>query len=335
MKLRRFTGPTMADAIRQVKAELGEDAVILETSDEAGGICVTAATDEDTPTAEGVLTVEVRRLIGTVQNLADAQRQPEQRPPEQRPAAEAASDVRALQRALLAQGVDPVIAAALVQSTAARLGGDMSLTAAVGGLLPFESARGDAGVRLFIGAPGDGKTTTIVKLAAHARRAGRRVRLAGADTWRIGAAAELQIYGRALDVPVECVRTPEALARLVAGAVAAELVLVDTGGVAPGASDELACLGALVHAAGPTAGRTLVVSAATGSAAAAQIERTFAPFAPDACVVTKVDGAPAGPVLGVLWQRGMPVSHLATGRRIPGDIEVATPDRLARCLLAA
>jgi flagellar biosynthesis protein FlhF len=161
------------------------------------------------------------------------------------------------------------------------------------------------------------------------------VRLVGADTWRIGAAAELQVYGRALDVPVASVRTPEELARLVASADAAELILVDTAGVAPGATAELAELGALVHAAGPTAGRTLVVSATTGSVAATQVERTFAPLAPDACVVTKVDGAPGGPVLGVLWRRGMPVSHLTTGRRIPGDIEVATPDRLARCLLAA
>jgi flagellar biosynthesis protein FlhF len=315
----------MADALRQVKAVLGDDAVILETADEAGGICVTAASDEEMPTAEGELNVEVRRLIGAVQTLVD----------EQPSAPDSVTDLRTLHRALAAQGVDPVIAAALVRSAAARLDGAVSLEAAVGGLLPRDSTRGHAGVRLFIGAPGDGKTTTIVKLAAHARQAGRPVRLAGADTWRVGATAELKVYGRALDVPVECVRTPDELSRLVAGADADELILVDTAGVAPGAVDELAELHALVHAAGPAARRTLVVSAATGSAAAAQVEQAFAPLAPDACVVTKLDGAPGGPVLGVMWRHGVPVSHLATGRRIPGDIEVATPDRLARCLLAA
>jgi flagellar biosynthesis GTPase FlhF len=51
-------------------------------------------------------------------------------------------------------------------------------------------------------------------------------------------------------------------------------------------------------------------------------------------VLTKLD-LPGGPVLGLCWRRGLPVSHLAAGRRIPDELEPATPARLARCLLAA
>src|SRR5581483_10982999 len=48
-------------------------------------------------------------------------------------------------------------------------------------------ARAHARVRLFVGPPGDGKTTTVAKLAARERAAGREVVLVAADTWRVGA----------------------------------------------------------------------------------------------------------------------------------------------------
>ena len=79
----------------------------------------------------------------------------------------------------------------------------------------------------------------------------------------------------------------------------------------------------------------LTASAAAGSWAARETWQAFAPIGPDACVLTKLDLAPGGPMLGVCWRRGIPISHLAAGRRIPDDLEPATTDRLARCLLAA
>jgi flagellar biosynthesis protein FlhF len=189
-------------------------------------------------------------------------------------------------------------------------------------------------VRLFIGPPGDGKTTTLAKLAAHERRAGRRLALITTDTYRVGAVAELTTYGRALGAPVVAAEDAAALARALRAARDADLVLVDTAGVAPGQQAELAELTALADAAGDVA-RTLVVSAATGSWGAERAWDAFGALRPDGCVLTKLDVAPGGPMLGLLWRRGVPVSHLAAGRRIPDDLETATPDRLARCMLAA
>jgi flagellar biosynthesis protein FlhF len=79
----------------------------------------------------------------------------------------------------------------------------------------------------------------------------------------------------------------------------------------------------------------LVVGAATGARGAEEVWRTFAPLAPAACVLTKVDIAPGAAPLAVLWRSGVPVSHVSAGRRIPDDLEAATPARLARALLAA
>src|SRR6185503_15018901 len=80
MRIRRFTGATMQHALRQVKAELGPEAVILETGEADGMVTVTAAVDADRgarepaarraatpPDAE--LVGEVRELLGVVREL--------------------------------------------------------------------------------------------------------------------------------------------------------------------------------------------------------------------------------------------------------------------------
>src|SRR5437867_4097245 len=204
MTINRYTAATMQQALARVKAALGPEAVILETASAPGEVTVTAAVDRmPAPIggASGELVGEVRQLLGVVRELVEEQWRRE------RPGL--GRELLPLQRALLAQGVDGVIAAALVQATEARLGG------------------------------------------------------------------------------------------------------------------------------GAGAARTLVASAAAGSSAAAWTWQAFAPLAPEACVLTKLDLAPGGPMLGLLWRRGVAVSHVAAGRRIPDDLEPATPDRLARCLLAA
>ncbi len=331
----------MQQALKDVKAALGPEAVILDTAEPPGQVVVTAAIDDDAalpapaivpvPAAVAVdpeLLGEVRQLLGVVHELVDDHwRQPR---PELRP------DVAVLHRCLVAQGVDGVIAAALVRATAERLEQGVALDAALAGTLGgTDPAAPGPRVRVFLGAPGDGKTTTIVKLAAQAERAGRRVALVTADTYRVGATTELYTYGRALGVPVASAADAGGLVRALDRFRDADLVLVDTAGASPGREAQLAELAALTAAAGPEAGRTLVASAASGSWAASQTWRAFAPLAPDACVLTKLDVGPGGPMLGVCWRRGLTVSHLAAGRRIPDDLEEATPDRLARCLLAA
>ena len=329
----------MQQALRQVKAVLGPEAVILDTTETDGVVTVTAAVDAEPVTertgtrgadgaVDGELLSEVRELLGAVRDLVGDHWQGKRR--RRRP------ELVRLHQALVAQGVDGVIAAALVRETAERLDRDGALDTALARALGQAEAVGlTRRVQVFVGPPGDGKTTTVVKLAAQARRAGRRAALVTADTYRIGAAAELAAYARALGQPVASVTGADELAHVLDATRDADLVLVDTAGVGPGQSEALEELRGLLEAAGADAGRMLVLSAAAGSWAAHQTWQTLAPLRPEACVLTKLDLAPGGPVLGLCWRRGLPVSHLAAGRRIPDDLELATPARLARCLLAA
>jgi flagellar biosynthesis protein FlhF len=329
MKIMRFTGTSMADALARLKAALGPEAIILETAAAGCEVTVAAAVDE-TPVAaavpSGELVGEVRQLLDVVRALVEGHWR--------RTMPGIAREVLPLRRALVAQGVDGVVAAALVGATTERLAGGIALGDALADLLE-RPAPPPRRVRLFVGPPGDGKTTTIAKLAARERQAGRRVTLITTDTWRVGAVAELETYGRVLGAPVVAAADPLELERALASAADADMVLVDTAGASPAEAPQLVELRAFATAAGRDAGRTLVASVTAGSRAAAQTWEAFAPVEPDACVLTKLDLGPAGPLLGIVWRGGLPVSHVASGRRIPDDLEPATPERLARCLLAA
>ena len=324
MKLSRFTGATTQDALRQVKAVLGAEAVILDTQATRGGVVVTAAVDRDTGSvpAHDEMVAEMRALSALVRATVG------------RPLP---TPLAALERSLLAQGVDGLLAAALLDAVSRQAAGapvDVALAQvlSVSGTTPTPRS---APIECFVGPPGDGKTTTVVKLASHAQRAGARVALVSTDTYRVGAAMELEVYGRALGVATARATSPGELAAALARFAGYDRILIDTAGVSPGETAARAELLQLLAVLGQGAACTVVASAACGAVAAARTWETFAAMGPAGGIVTKRDLAPGGPLLAQLWRAGVPVSHLTTGRRIPDDLEPATPARLAESLLAA
>ncbi len=89
-------------------------------------------------------------------------------------------------------------------------------------------------VLLIFGVNGVGKTTAVAKLGARLARGGRSVLFAAADTFRAGAAEQLQIWADRLGVPcVTGTKDPAAVAFdaiAAARARAVDTVLVDTAG---------------------------------------------------------------------------------------------------------
>src|SRR5262245_59531222 len=209
MKIRRFTARTMPGALREVRAVLGPDAIILETFESGGGmLTVVAANDAEAKSPGEELKEEGRQLASLARTLAGGER------------ADGRADLGALAAALAAQGVDGVIAAALVRATAAGIVEGEPLGAALARTfadLPAPEATEAARVQLLFGPPGDGKTSALVKLAGRVRRSGKPVLLVSTDTTRIGAGRELVAYGRVLGAECQRAATPQALAAVLAG----------------------------------------------------------------------------------------------------------------------
>src|SRR5581483_8453897 len=89
-------------------------------------------------------------------------------------------------------------------------------------------------VSVFVGPTGAGKTTTIAKLAAHAKaRHKKRVALISTDMFRVGGHEQISRYGDLLGVPTYACTDTGTLRDLVESLNDRDLILIDTPGSSP------------------------------------------------------------------------------------------------------
>jgi flagellar biosynthesis protein FlhF len=185
-----------------------------------------------------------------------------------------------------------------------------------------------AGVTALVGPTGVGKTTTIAKLAACAvmNHGPSKVALVSTDHYRIGAAAQLEHYGRLLGVRVYPAYDAAGLAQTLHLLRDHHTVLVDTAGVS-GTDPRLQQQMDVLREAGAhgTKIRTCLVLAANAQASALdESVRAYLPLQLSACIVTKLDEAPSlGGVLSVLIRHRIALDCTTDGQRVPEDISAA------------
>ncbi len=348
MRLRRFVAASSREALAQVKAALGPDAVILATRPRAeGGVEITAAVDldplagGDAPAAVPAATAEVaalRRELGAlVTRVARIDRAI-------RPGRGALGgldeEALGLAERLALNGTTPALAETVARSFGRARQQGVPAAAALATsverhLLVAVPTAPEPAVTAFVGPTGAGKTTTIAKRAAQALARGAAVGLVMADTQRIGAAEQLATYGRLLGVPVASVASSAELVRALAGFERCDVVYVDTAGLTgdPTGGADVARLLAPVRRAVTTAA---VVSAGASEPALRAVWRQLAALEPATCVVTKVDeGGGLGTACGWLAEVGVPLDWLGTGPRVPDDLVAADGAAVGTWLSAA
>jgi fused signal recognition particle receptor len=186
-------------------------------------------------------------------------------------------------------------------------------------------------VILVLGVNGSGKTTTIGKLAARHRAAGRSVVLGAGDTFRAAAREQLQRWsertGAALVAGPDG-GDPAAVAfDTVKAAVArgADVAIIDTAGrlqtKAP-LMEELAKIVRVIGRELPGAPHEtlLVLDANTGQNAISQAREFTSRAGVSALVLTKLDGtAKGGVIVGLADELGLPVKYVGVGES-PEDL---------------
>ena len=179
-----------------------------------------------------------------------------------------------------------------------------------------------------VGVNGGGKTTTVGKLAARERTAGRRVTVVAADTFRAAAIDQLERWGERAGVEVVKQREGADPSAVVFDALRAakhrgtDVVLVDTAGRLHTKSNLMAELEKMARIAGREIDGAphevlLVVDATTGQNGLAQA-REFTKAAPvTGVVLTKLDGtAKGGVALAIHRQLGVPVRYVGVGETV-------------------
>lgn len=188
-------------------------------------------------------------------------------------------------------------------------------------------------VIMVVGVNGVGKTTTIGKMAAQFKRAGNKVMLGAADTFRAAAIEQLEEWGKRADVPVikqKIGADPASVAfDTLQSAIAndVDVVIIDTAGRLhnkKGLMDELTKVKNVMQKLVPDAPHEvlLVLDGSTGQNAFEQAKQFVAATQVNELAITKLDGtAKGGVVIGISDQFKIPVKYIGLGEKID-DLQV-------------
>lgn len=188
-------------------------------------------------------------------------------------------------------------------------------------------------VLMVVGVNGVGKTTTIGKLACQFKKAGYKVVLGAADTFRAAAIDQLQIWADRVGVPIvrqNMGSDPASVAfDTLQSAVAqdADIVIIDTAGRLHNKinlMNELTKVKRVMQKVVVDAPHDvmLVIDGSTGQNAFEQAKQFTAATEVTSLAVTKLDGtAKGGVVIGISDQFQIPVKYIGVGEGIE-DLQV-------------
>ena len=336
MKIIRHTAPDIRQALRAVREQLGEEAVLLSSRRSPQGVEITAAVDFDASRLESA-------AVPSVPPPATAETA----------AQDMGSELKSLRRILETQLAQlawnerarrhPVHAELLRELTEIGIGQDLAdhligqLPAevdlargrrlALGGLAQYLLVTGDrwlenGGRIAFVGATGVGKTTMLAKLAVRwiLRHGPKELALVASDTVRIGAQDQMLALGQLLGVPVHVPERFESLPELLARLGGHRLVLIDTPGTSVRDAQLTARLAVLAECTAQIES-ALVLAASTQAGALEETVRRFSPLKPASCLLTKLDEAASlGGAISSLIRARLPVSYVSEGQRVPEDL---------------
>ncbi len=192
----------------------------------------------------------------------------------------------------------------------------------------LDAREGEPYVVMVVGVNGAGKTTTIGKLAAQLRKAGKKVYIGAADTFRAAAIDQLGVWAEragAVMIRQDMGSDPASVAfdtLKSAKANGADVVLIDTAGRLHnkvGLMNELTKIRNVMSKVIPDAPHEvmLVLDGSTGQNAFEQARQFTQATQVTSLAITKLDGtAKGGVVIGISDQFRIPVRYIGIGEGI-------------------
>lgn len=356
MSVRKFIAPTARQALRDIRNELGEDAVILSNRQVEQGVEMIALTGDDISRMTGKSTVQSARPA-----VIEAQVQPVKPPVaqalsgnedildeiksmhnmlQQQISAMSWNDVQCndpqragLLRRMLNAGFSTLLARQLMDKMpAGKVQGESWIKQVLKRNLRVAGESDDivamGGVFALIGPTGVGKTTTTAKLAARAvvRYGADKVALLTTDSYRIGAFEQLKIYGKILGVAVHAVKDTDDLRLTLSALRHKHLVLIDTVGM--GQRDErVANQNEMFDATDVR--RLLLLNSTSSGDTLEDVVRMYHSNRVIGCIATKLDeAANLGAMLDVVVRHRLVMHYMANGQRVPEDLHSINLDYL-------
>lgn len=214
------------------------------------------------------------------------------------------------------------------QTVKGRLGETLGRLIKFGGALKLK--KNSPRIIALVGPTGVGKTTTTAKLAAmYALNKGNKVALVTMDIFRVGAVEQLKTYSRIMGIPLEVASTPKELEKAVEKHSACDLIFIDTAGRSHKDKEKLDEMKHFLEDKIPME-IYLCLTATTKDRELEEILNRFRIFQISKVVFTKIDECESfGNMVNLLMKDNLQIAYFTTGQRVPEDIEIATPAKLA------
>lgn len=192
-------------------------------------------------------------------------------------------------------------------------------------------------ILFFIGPTGVGKTTTIAKIASKYKvEYDKKVAFITADTYRIAATEQLQVYANILDAPMAIVYSQDELNDSIAKFADYDLVFVDTAGFSHKNEGQRNDMKALLGGVSEEYNKEvyLVLSATTKYMDLIDIVDSYREIADYKLIFTKLDETTTyGNLLNIKLYSGADLSYTTNGQNVPDDIEVFDTQKIVKKLL--
>jgi len=197
---------------------------------------------------------------------------------------------------------------------------------------------------LVIGVNGNGKTTTIGKLASKFKREGKKVMVAAGDTFRAAAIEQLQVWGARSDIPVVTGAHESDPASVAYAALdraqkeQMDVLLIDTAGRLHNKENlmaELVKISKVLKKLDESAPQhvVLVLDATTGQNAIAQMQAFKDMIGVTGLIVSKLDGtAKGGIIVALAKQFGVTIHAVGVGEGID-DLDAFDATEFAKNLV--
>jgi flagellar biosynthesis protein FlhF len=359
MKILKFEGATMKDAVAKVKAELGENAVIMATRQIRRGLLgsgyeISAAIEDEAPapapqgpmsrygsgptvapplaqpTPPGPTPEDFERLIAPMRSELRSLRALI-RAADAKPAGdpELRSEIQQLRR--LVEGANAPAAANVanaVANLARTLGTNPTAEKTRRTNEPSLVAGSTARVVMLVGPTGVGKTTTIAKLAARAALVeNKRVEIITLDDYRVGGLEQIRTFADLIGVRLTAASDAATFADALD--TDADLILIDTAGRSPRDTDAIDALAQMIEDVNANIEVHVAVSAAMSTRAIDGVLKLYRALAPTRLLFTKVDEVDCAPELAEAPRRlRLPITWITTGQAVPEDLEEPTTERV-------
>lgn len=368
MKIKKYVAKNMPEAMTQIRKDLGENAVILNSKEISKGgflgffkkrkIEVIAALDNKPLPAKPKLerekqttkplirineqdkTDKVLDEIDYLKRMIESQAFHSE--------SNFSADFELAYQQLLSQEVDMELAKSIVTSIVEQheLERQVPTRETIDQLLSktikqrlndvsFEGITFNKKVIQFVGPTGVGKTTTLAKVAAHCMLEHKKtVAFITADTFRIAAIDQLKTYARILDVPLEVAYSIEDYKQAIEKFSNYDLILVDTAGRNYRDIRYINELKKMIETDEDI--ETYLTLSLTAKAIDVQeIFNQFKSLKVDKVVFTKLDETTTiGSILNICLNNSVGVPYLTNGQDVPDDIIQPNPEYITNLLLS-